>query len=75
MKGTQPGEGAIRFGRGVRVKSWFLPMLSLTQKSGFILQEISITGLKITAGTRQRLDSAPSCSSFFRQHLPHPLQY
>ncbi|KAM6069619.1 protein O-mannosyl-transferase TMEM260 isoform 3-T3 [Theristicus caerulescens] len=48
-KGTQPGEGAIRSGRGVRVKSWFLLMLSLTQESGFILQEISITGLKTTA--------------------------
>ncbi|XP_042655114.1 transmembrane protein 260 isoform X2 [Tyto alba] len=49
MKVTRPGEGAIRSGHGVRVKSWFLLMLSLTQENGFILQEISITGLKTMA--------------------------
>ncbi|XP_040976446.1 transmembrane protein 260 isoform X2 [Aquila chrysaetos chrysaetos] len=49
MKVTRPGKGAIRSGRGVHVTSWFLPTLCLTQESGFILQEISITGLKTTA--------------------------
>ncbi|XP_042635353.1 transmembrane protein 260 isoform X2 [Catharus ustulatus] len=46
MKGTPPGEGATRSGPGVRVRSWFLLELCLTQESGFISPGISITGLK-----------------------------
>ncbi|XP_071413372.1 protein O-mannosyl-transferase TMEM260 isoform X3 [Pithys albifrons albifrons] len=49
MKVTRPGEGAIRSGHGVHVRSWFLPMLCLIQESGFVSQGISITGLKTMA--------------------------